>query len=162
MIMADLFNDNGATFSECRQYRFALWRTWDSMKPKVMFIGLNPSKADESKTDATITTVCRYARDWGYGGVIMCNLFAYVSTDPRALLIDQQEKIGYNNNNYLKNYGSKAGLIIFAWGAFNVNGRDKEVIEMFPDAHVIAFNNNGTPHHPLRLKANLKPSKYKT
>ena len=43
----DLFGEkeeiNGAEFSEGRKYRYALWRIWDSSKPLVMFIGLNPS-----------------------------------------------------------------------------------------------------------------------
>ncbi len=31
----DLFgqNNNGAEFSECRKYRYALWRIWDNSKP---------------------------------------------------------------------------------------------------------------------------------
>ncbi len=33
--------DFGAEFSECRQYRYALWRMWDRSKPPVMFVGLN-------------------------------------------------------------------------------------------------------------------------
>ena len=34
-----------AELSNCRKYRYALWRTWDKSKDKVMFIGLNPSTA---------------------------------------------------------------------------------------------------------------------
>lgn len=31
--------ENTAKLSECRKYRFALWRTRDDSKPYVMFIG---------------------------------------------------------------------------------------------------------------------------
>ena len=30
--------------SEYQSYRYRLWRIWDQVKPKVMFIMLNPSK----------------------------------------------------------------------------------------------------------------------
>ena len=35
----DLFNqtDKGAIFSECKKYRYAIWRIWDKSKPYVMF-----------------------------------------------------------------------------------------------------------------------------
>jgi hypothetical protein len=38
-----------AKLSDCRKYRFALWRTWDESKPYAMFVGLNPSTADETE-----------------------------------------------------------------------------------------------------------------
>ena len=51
---------NTAKLSECRKYRYALWRTWDDSKPYVMFVGLNPSTADEN-TDRKV----RILRDHG-------------------------------------------------------------------------------------------------
>lgn len=114
----ELFSDKGAIFSDDRTFRYALWRNWDRSKPAVMFIGLNPSKADESRDDATISTVVRFSKDWGCGGVYMCNLFAFVSTDPAALLVNQEEKVGELNDFYLREIGSKAGMVVFAWGSF--------------------------------------------
>ena len=75
----------GAQFTEDRQYRYALWRIWNEDKPLVMFIGLNPSTANEYKNDPTIRRVMRYAADWGYGGVYMMNLFAWVTPYPKEL-----------------------------------------------------------------------------
>jgi hypothetical protein len=46
--MKNLFEDNGAEFSTDRKYRYALWRKWDAINPLAMFIGLNPSTANES------------------------------------------------------------------------------------------------------------------
>jgi hypothetical protein len=71
----------GAIFSDCRKYRFALRRNWDESKPYVMFIGLNPSTADEIENDPTINRCISYARSWGYGGLFMANLFAFRATD---------------------------------------------------------------------------------
>ena len=38
---------SSALFSECRTYRYALWRIWDESLESILFIGLNPSTADE-------------------------------------------------------------------------------------------------------------------
>jgi hypothetical protein len=48
------FSKSGAVFSDCRKFRYALWRMWDGDKPLVMIIGLNPSTADEKVNDPTI------------------------------------------------------------------------------------------------------------
>ena len=73
-----------ATFSDDRVHRYALWRIWDESLPKVLFIGLNPSTATETKNDPTIRRCMGYAKDWGYGGYIMGNIFAFRSSDRRS------------------------------------------------------------------------------
>ena len=50
-----------AKFSGCRTYRYALWRVWDQSNPYVMFIGLNPSTADETEDDPTVIRCMNYA-----------------------------------------------------------------------------------------------------
>ncbi|GAH84175.1 unnamed protein product, partial [marine sediment metagenome] len=45
---------SGAVFADERTHRLYLWRRWDKEKPWVMFIGLNPSTADESHDDPTV------------------------------------------------------------------------------------------------------------
>lgn len=44
-----------ATISDDQIYRYKLSRTWDSTKPTILFIGLNPSIANETIDDPTIT-----------------------------------------------------------------------------------------------------------
>lgn len=73
----------GAEFSPCRRYRYVLWRTWDPAAGSVNFIGLNPSTADEQVDDPTIRCCIGFARDWGYGGLVMTNLFAIPATTRR-------------------------------------------------------------------------------
>lgn len=46
--------EKGAQFSDCRMYRYALWRVWAQGDGCITFIGLNPSTADENKDDPTI------------------------------------------------------------------------------------------------------------
>ena len=71
-----------AVLSEDRKYRYLLSRNWDDTKPTVLFIGLNPSTADEKEDDPTINKCISYAKSWGYGKVLMANLFAFRSTNP--------------------------------------------------------------------------------
>ncbi len=152
----NLFEKNGACFSECKRYRYSLWRIWDNTKPIVMFIGLNPSTATEAKDDPTIRKVKRFAFDWNFGGVYMLNLFAFISTDPNALLLEPIEKIGFYNNYFLKEYSAKAQEIIFAWGNFKAaEERAKDVIKMFPSAKALHINKNGSPKHPLYCKSSI-------
>lgn len=51
----------------------------------LLFIGLNPSSADGRRDDATLRRLIGFAEGWGYGGVEVVNLFAWISADPAAL-----------------------------------------------------------------------------
>lgn len=158
--MKDLFgNESDAIFSEDKKYRYALWRLW-SIEPKIMFIGLNPSTANESENDPTIRRVIRFAKDWGYGGVFMMNLFAIVSSDPKVLLTCENP-IG-ENDYWLSATQRKCKDIVFAWGNFKeADKRSKEIIAMFDKATCLGLNKNGTPKHPLYIAANTKPINFK-
>src|SRR5262245_38555366 len=74
-----------AVFSPCRKYRYSLTRIWDAERPNVMFVGLNPSTADDQVDDPTVRRCIGFARKWRFGGMIIVNLFAYRSTDPNRL-----------------------------------------------------------------------------
>jgi hypothetical protein len=161
--MADLFGseNKGATFSEDRKYRYSLWRIWDDKLPLVMFIGLNPSNADEDVDDPTIQSVKRISRTNGYGGFYMMNCFAFISTDPKLLMINPMSKEW--NDNMLTITAAKCKDVVFAWGNFRVvreNQRDVELVEMFPNAKCIIKNQNGTPGHPLFKKGSSTLIKY--
>ena len=52
-----------AKFSKDRIYRYALWRIWDDTLPKLLFIGLNPSTADETNDDPTMRRCIRFSKD---------------------------------------------------------------------------------------------------
>lgn len=151
----DLFDNNGAIFSDDRKYRYALWRIWDPSKPLVMFIGLNPSTANEAKSDPTITRVKSFARHWGYGGVYMMNLFAIVSSKP-AILISDPDPLG-ENDIWIDQVAAKCDMVVFAWGAFRAaKTRSKAIIEMFPTAKALTINADGSPKHPLYVPGNIE------
>ena len=146
-----------ANISKDKIYRYTLSRTWDSTKPTVLFIGLNPSIADENIDDPTITRCINFAKDWGYGTLLMANLFAFRSTYPKEIyLID--DPIGKDNDHYILECVKQSDLIIACWGN---NGtymdREKIIKELVPNLYCLQKNKNGTPHHPLRLSRDIKP-----
>lgn len=142
---------SGAHFSNDRKYRYALWRVWDNKKPLILFIGLNPSTADETKDDATIRKVIKFAKRWKYGGIVMMNLFAFISPYPKDLKTCN-DPVG-ENDWWLHEYKMKCRDVLFAWGNFpEAKERAEKVAAMFDHAVCLGLNNNGTPKHPLYIK----------
>ena len=146
-----------AKFSECRTYRYALWRIWDEKRPLVMFIGLNPSTADEIDNDPTVTRCINFIKDWGYGGLCMSNLFAYRETDRHKMKI-YSEPIGPFNDQWLVKLANEAEIVVAAWGNDGAHlKRSEKVIELIPKLYYLALNKSGEPTHPLYLNGSLKP-----
>lgn len=161
--MKDLFNNDipppmisGAEFSADRKYRYALWRVWDKYKPLVMFIGLNPSTANEIDPDPTITRVKTFAEDWGYGGFYMMNLFGIISSKPAILLTDP-DPLG-DNDRWLDYIYLRCERVLFCWGVFKqARTRAEEVKKRFPGAYCLKKTKEGHPWHPLYVAAATKP-----
>ncbi len=148
---------NTAKLSRCRKYRYALWRTWDTQKPYVLFVGLNPSTADEHNDDPTLIRCMNFAKTWGYGGVCMANLFAFRATAP-ADMKAAADPIGKQNNVWLKKLAKEAGVVIAAWGNDgSYLSRSVEVKAMLPELHCLKRNKSGEPAHPLYQPATAKP-----
>ena len=150
----------GADFSEDGLYRYSLWRIWDESKPIIMFVGLNPSTANEETNDATIRRVISMAKRWNFGGVYMMNCFPFISTNPYELIHSGSNDV---NDQWLRDISLKCQDIIFAWGAFDIvkeTGRDQELTQMFPGAMALVINKDGSPRHPLYVPSSVKPIKW--
>lgn len=146
-----------ATFSPCRTYRYFLCRRWEPALPLVMFVGLNPSTADETRDDPTLRRCAGFARAWGFGGVILVNLFAYRASDPRALH-HAPDPLGPENDAWLVQGQEEAALVVAAWGNGGAyRGRAGEIRPRLRDPHALAVNQTGQPAHPLFLRGSLKP-----
>lgn len=155
----DKFQSNGAHFSDCRNYRFILWRIWDTEKPAVMFIGLNPSTANENEDDPTIKKVIKIAANNGFGAVYMLNCFPYISTDPSIMAefynTTNHERENIINNRHLVDISKLCSEIVFAWGSFKVaTAKGLFMNECFPNAKALHINKNGSPKHPLYCRDN--------
>ena len=147
--------ETGAIFSDCRKWRYALWRIWNERLRRVMFIGLNPSIADEVNNDATINRCMKLAGLWGFGGIYMLNLFALIDTNPKIIKY-HTDPIGVENNKYLMEYAGKVDLVIGVWGNGGAySGRGNEVMRMFPEMYCLKMTKKNQPHHPLYLKLNI-------
>ena len=164
-MQTDLFTQTtGAEFSPCRLWRYTLWRIWDAERPYCAFIGLNPSTATETENDPTVSRCINYARDWGYGGMYMLNLFAWRATDPDDMKA-ADEPVGAENDVAILKVAKGAGLVICAWGNHGAyRDRSKHVRSILHDAgiavHCLKTTGSGEPGHPLYLKANCKPVPY--
>ena len=106
---------SGATLSKCRKYRYVLWRVWDKSLPHIMFIGLNPSTANETQNDPTILKCIQYCKHWGYGGFYITNLFAYRSSSP-DILKKSKKPIGLKNDYWILKTAKSAEKIVACWG----------------------------------------------
>lgn len=151
----------GAIISPCERYRYALWRKW-GMGGTCMFIGLNPSTADARLDDPTIRRCIGFARSWGYGGLIMTNLFAWRATDPRDMM-DAEDPVGPDNDITLRTAYRNATITIAAWGVHGTyGGRCNTVRSMLPRLHYLRMTKSGHPSHPLYLPACLQPGEWIT
>ncbi|WP_294203060.1 DUF1643 domain-containing protein [uncultured Chryseobacterium sp.] len=154
-----------AIISTCKKYRYSLTRIWDDTKPTVMFIMLNPSTADATDDDPTIRRCIGFAKSWDYGGIVVCNLFAYRSTNPLELLT-ASDPAGDKNLYYLDYYAVRADKIICAWGNEAILNRIKNQVKIVEfifrrkaKIHYLELSKNGFPKHPLYLKKTLVPVK---
>jgi len=164
-MLIDLGKNSGATFSDCRTYRYVLWRQWEPEAGFVAWIGLNPSTADETKDDPTIRRCIRFAKDWGYGGIYMLNLFAFRATKP-ADMKAAEFPVGAMNDTTLVDYAKKSQLVIAAWGFHgDYLGRAWTVTDFLPVhsgrvLHCLGTTKDGHPKHPLYVPAATRAVPY--
>lgn len=161
------FGERSAEISECGKYRYTLTRIWDNDKPKCMFIMLNPSKADATEDDATIRRCIGFAADWGFGGIYVCNLFAYRSTNPKELL-SVDNPFGDKNIWHIAQIQEKVETVVLAWGNEPIVDKfftrvGKRPMDTLPiplrKFHYLKLTKGGTCSHPLYLPKGLKPIK---
>ena len=158
---ANLFSietGKSAVLSECRAYRYALWRKLREGGNYVNFIGLNPSTADEFRDDHTIRRCVGFARRWGFDAICMTNLFAFRATDPMVMKT-VIEPVGIDNDKWLLEIAESASLVVAAWGTHGrYLDRDARVKELLRHRlFCLGKTNNGFPLHPARLPNDLKP-----
>lgn len=119
-----------AGISQDRVYRYWLKREWKSpaMSPRLPFIVLHATLADNRRDDLFIPKATSYAKARGYGGLEILALFAYRASSwnivekAQASLLDV---VGPANDNFIANamrfvrdVHPKAGIkpaVVFAW-----------------------------------------------
>lgn len=145
-------------------HRYRLTRIWDRSGPVVDFVMLNPSTADASRLDPTNRRCMGFARDWGFGGAVVTNIFALRSTDPRGL-VEALDPVGPDNDAQVVDAARNADRLIAAWGTHGaLHGRGAEVRAGLEsegvDLHVLRLTRAGHPAHPLYLPRDLVPVRW--
>lgn len=138
--------------SPSRRYRYCLWRTWGKAPGDyVVFIGLNPSTADETLDDPTIRRCVGFAKRWGYESLCMMNLFAFRATKPAALY-QAESPIGPLNDDFLSVLAKGATRVVACWGNHgSLQSRDVTVRNAQLVSSPLCFGTTkaGSPKHPL-------------
>ena len=162
---------NDAIFSEDGRYRYTLSRTDLGGKGVCVFIMLNPSTANAETDDPTIGRITAFATAWGYGMLVVGNLFAYRATNPREMrAVD--DPVGPENDDFLKGMVMCADLVVCAWGnealgrkRWEWRHRSTEIENVLKSTghvpHHLGLTKRGMPRHPHYLEADTQPQEWR-
>ncbi|MCX5939467.1 MAG: DUF1643 domain-containing protein [Cyanobium sp. LacPavin_0818_WC50_MAG_67_9] len=142
-----------ASLSACGQYRWWLERVWQPAAPRLLFIGLNPSRADGQRDDPTLRRLVGFAQRWGYGSLEVLNLFARISPSPSALR-RAADPVGAETDGWLRHRlaAQPQGPLWLGWGNQGAwRDRDRAVLAVLQGRRLWALGLTaaGQPRHPL-------------
>jgi hypothetical protein len=144
------------------EYRFRLSRNGLGLgfetKP-VLFIGINPSTADDDNDDASVRKMTGFTTRWGFSRFLLGNVFPYRATDVKALKQWSCER-GVENHSYINSMLAECAFVVPCWGA-----RGKIPRHLWPylymmrtllrlsdrPVRVLGLTQSGDPMHPLML-----------
>lgn len=150
---------SAAIISGCGQYRYTLDREFGSAAPVLLWVMLNPSKADAEKDDPTIRKCIGFTGRLGYERLRVVNLFAWRATNPNDLA-DPVDPVGPENERHLARSITYADRVIVAWGAHQIPGFRQQkigqvarVLEIMGHRRLecLGTSKDGSPRHPLML-----------
>lgn len=153
-----------ATFDDGGAYRYRLTRRWGTSAP-ISWVLLNPSTATARQDDPTIRRVVGFSRSWGFGSMLVVNLFALCATTPAAIRA-HPDPVGPDNDAMISQAIRLSRVVVVAWGVSGatmnpVSGRRRnlEVIELLAGSRLICLGNtaNGQPRHPLYMARSTRP-----
>ena len=146
-----------AAFSACGHYRWWLQRRWAAERPVLLFVGLNPSRADGRHNDPTLRRLIGFASTWGYGGLEVLNLFARISASP-AVLRRAADPVGPHTDAWIRRRlrAQPQAPLWLGWGNHGPwRGRDRAVLALLAGRRLLCLGctASGQPRHPLYLPA---------
>jgi hypothetical protein len=150
----DLFMSSTAIIIDC--YRYELRRVWDDRLPLLVVCMLNPSTADHRFNDPTVLTLIHFAKLWGYGGLIVVNLYAFRASHPKEMFAAGVAAMGPENEKHLAAavaYAkSTTGRMLVAWG--NDGNERARWFARWAEAQGVGLDclgttQSGAPKHPM-------------
>ena len=154
--MSVKWTEGGATLSEDLVYRYSLDRVWDETRARLCWVMLNPSTADGREDDPTIRKCMGFADRWGYGSIIVVNLFAYRATKPADLwrASGTIDLVGPDNDRTIADAVAKSKDVAVAWGGASHRIALQRIKSLcagpLADTPLICISENGdrSPTHP--------------
>lgn len=131
-------------------YRYTLTRVWDPTLPVITFVLLNPSTADEAQLDPTLRRCVGFAKREGFGGMLILNLYAFRTKDPKVMMA-APDPIGPDNDRVLANV---TGTVVAGWGTKAEPARVSQAVALLPRLQALGVTKKGHPQHPLYVPAN--------
>lgn len=150
-----LFDITESTADVRGAYRYKLTRTWEPDTEPLVFVMLNPSTADASQDDPTIRRCIGFAKRWGFGGIVVVNLYAFRATDPKEMLA-AVDPVGPENDRVLADTAD--GLtVVAAWGV-NASLERVDAVRALMPGRLLALGvtKDGHPRHPLYVRADAR------
>lgn len=148
-----------AIISPCGKYRYRLDRRVGASGPTYAFFGVNPSTADASIDDATVRKWIGFTKRWGGSRFIVGNVFAYRSTDVKALAT-VEDAFGEDIGDHTSDIISEADILVPCWGNTDkVPPSLRFAFDVLMDALLssgkpvkcFGATASGDPKHPLML-----------
>lgn len=157
-----------AVFSSDGKHRYFLIRQWKpEMNPRyLLYLGLNPSKANAREDDMTVIKCVGFADRLGFGTMAIVNMYSYIETDSEALFTMNPFKLNDEaSDRWLTNAASNAAYIVYAFGKGNTVGFhqrrfDVDVILSGVEKYCLGYTKTGYPRHPSRLGYNIQLEHY--
>lgn len=162
--------ERGATLSDDRRHRFSLTRRWDTEGPEFVFVGLNPSTADEENDDPTIRRLVDFARQRDCASLAVVNLYSRITPHPAYLQRLRSDDRGDSPTNdaaiQAATHGSGTRFVVLGWGAHghNFEERVEHVLVQLAHLDLLCFGTTSTrqPKHPLYLARSTPLTLYRT
>lgn len=139
-----------AIISPCTKYRYRLERS-GAAPGRTCIVMLNPSTADTTTNDHTIRKLMRFGYIHQWGTLLIGNLYALRSTDPKALSL-HPDPTGPDNLEHLTAMMAQADRVLFAWGALSKQPPQLRDVQ-WPVCHGLALAQG---HQPLCIGAPLQ------
>ena len=152
-----------ALISVDNAYRYSLGRRWANGE-ELLWVMLNPSTADATAEDATTRRCISFSNRWGFGAIVIVNLFGFISTDPKRLTL-VLDPVGPENDSVLFDHLRRSENCMVAWGSLVGNhlfqSRVKEIYRHLPNnTRCLGLTKYNYPRHPLRVSSVTKPMTY--